>query len=247
MNNSELAAPLPSESLEVTAEERKSIVRQAVAIGVALTPFGVAFGVACNNANLSWSQAAAFSVLVFTGGSQFAAVGVLGDGGSPVAAVVAGLLLAVRSLVYGIVMAPWLQGSVLFRAAASQLMIDESIAVATAQPERIGCRRFGYLAGGLSVFFFWNVSTIFGAIVFSSAGSFLTTWGIDATIPAAFLALLWPRLHKRDQRPVAAVGALIAFCTIPLVPAGFPIVLAVFAVVIGFRRVEEKLGAGAVR
>jgi 4-azaleucine resistance transporter AzlC len=226
---------------------RSSIFRQALAIGVSLIPFGLAFGVACTRANLTWLQALAFSSLVFTGGSQFAAVGVLADGGSPIAAIVAGLLLAVRSLVYGIVMTPWLRGSVGFRAAASQLMIDESLAVSTAQPEEPNARKLGYLAGGLSVFVFWNTSTVVGALAFSNAGSFVTSWGIDATIPAAFAALLWPRLAKLDQRRVAIVGALIALLFVPLVPPGIPIVLAGLAVVAGMGNVPQRFGRKAKR
>ena len=220
----------------VDAVTRHSILRQAVAISVSLVPFGIAFGVACTKAGLDWPQALAFSSLVFTGGSQFAAVGVLGDGGSPFAAIIAGLLLAIRSLIYGIVMTPWLRGSIVFRVFASQLMIDESLAVSTAQTEEVGPRRFGYVAAGLSVFIFWNVSTLVGSLAFSNAGSFVTDWGIDATIPAAFAALLWPRLVDREQRQVALIGALIALSFVPLVPPGFPIVLSGVAVVFGFRR-----------
>jgi 4-azaleucine resistance transporter AzlC len=233
---------------DVSVEVRNRIVRQALAIGVSLIPFGLAFGVACTKANLSWLQALAFSSLVFTGGSQFAAVGVLGDGGSPFAAISAGVLLSIRSLVYGIVMAPWLRGSVGFRVLASHLMIDESLAVSTAQPEEPGPRRFGYLAGGISVFVFWNISTVIGALAFSNAGSFVTTWGIDATIPAAFAALLWPRLAKLDQRRVALLGALIALVSVPLVPPGIPIVLASFAVVasmVDTRRITPQRGANS--
>jgi 4-azaleucine resistance transporter AzlC len=221
---------------------RSSIIGQALAIGISLIPFGFAFGVACTRADLTWLQALAFSSLVFTGGSQFAAVGVLGDGGSPIAAIVAGLLLAVRSLVYGIVMTPWLRGSFGFRAVASQLMIDESLAVSTAQPEEQDARKLGYLAGGISVFVFWNISTVVGALAFANAGSFVTTWGIDATIPAAFAALLWPRLAKSDQRRVAIVGALIALVFVPLVPPGIPIVLAGLAVVAGMIDVSKRFG-----
>jgi 4-azaleucine resistance transporter AzlC len=230
---------------EISPDARNRIIRQALAIGVSLIPFGLAFGVACTKADLTWLQALAFSSLVFTGGSQFAAVGVLGDGGSPIAAITAGLLLAVRSLVYGIVMAPWLRGSFGFRALSSQLMIDESLAVSTAQPDEPGARRFGYFAGGISVFVFWNISTVIGALAFSNAGSFVTTWGIDATIPAAFAALLWPRLVKLDQRLVAMLGALIALVCIPLVPPGIPIVLASFGVIAGMvdsQRLGQRFG-----
>ncbi len=213
----------------VTADERRAILKQALSIGVALIPFGLAFGVLCRRADLSWFQALGFSSLVFTGGSQFASVGVLADGGSPIAAIAAGLLLSIRSLVYGLMMAPTLTGRVWFRALAAHLMIDESVAVGSAF-EQPGPRRFGYLAAGLSVFVFWNLSTVVGAIVIGSDTGFTEKWGLDATVPAAFVALLWPRLVSLEQRRVAAIGAVIALVLIPILRPGLPIVASAFAV-----------------
>ncbi len=237
MSLSPLLPTAPLGRFGLAAPTFRAITRQSLSIGVSVAPFGLAFGVACVRSDLSWPQAMAFSTLVFTGGTQFAAVGVLADGGSPSAAVVAGLLLAVRLLVYGIVMTPVLRGSFRFRAGASFLMLDESVAVSAGQPERdLQARKIGFLACGLSVFVFWNTATLVGAVAFSNAGSFIKTWGIDATIPAAFAALVWPRLLVKDQRRVAIGGATIALCAIPLVSPGIPIVLASVAVVLGLRR-----------
>jgi predicted branched-subunit amino acid permease len=213
----------------VSEENRREIVKQALSIGVAVAPFGLAFGVACIQAKLHWFEALGMSTLVFTGGSQFAAVGVLKDGGTAVAAILAAVLLSTRSLVYGLMMAPDLKGSFLFRAAASQLMIDESIAVGSAQLET-KARRAGYLAGGLSVFFFWNISTMIGFVAIGSNAEFTKRFGLDATVPAAFAALVWPRLKDPTQRLIAIIGALIAFGLIPIAPPGMPIVAAALAV-----------------
>jgi predicted branched-subunit amino acid permease len=189
------------------------------------------------------------STLVFTGGTQFAAVGVLKDGGTAGAAIAAGLLLSLRSLVYGLMMAPTLTGSVRFRAVASQLMIDESVAVGMAQ-DRPEARKAGYLAGGLSVFVFWNVTTMVGFWLIGSNTDFTQRFGLDATVPAAFAALVWPRLKDPRQRPVVLIGALIAFVLVPVVPAGMPIIASVLAVPIvlaarnrGPRRLERSAGA----
>jgi 4-azaleucine resistance transporter AzlC len=220
----------------LTTSERAAIRRQALSIGVSLIPFGLAFGVSCTQANLTWLHALGMSSLVFTGGSQFAAVSVLKDGGSALAAITAGLLLSIRSLVYGLIMAPNLRGPLWFRAAASQLMIDESLAVSTAQA-RPKAQRAGYLAGGLSVFFFWNVSTLLGFWVLGSDTGFTERFGLDATVPAAFAALVWPRVTDPAQRVLTLLGAAIAFGLIPIAPPGMPIVAAVLAVplVLGFR------------
>jgi predicted branched-subunit amino acid permease len=209
---------------------RRAARRQAVSIALAVFPFGLAFGVACTSADLSVWEALGFSSLVFTGASQFAAVSVLSANGAAIAAIAAGVLLSLRSLAYGFVMAPALRGPTWWRALASQLMIDEAMAVGTANDD-VALRRYGYLWGGCSVFVTWNLATVAGAALVSSGGEeLISRLGIDATIPAAFLALIWPRLADPVQRAVAVVGALIALVLIPLAPAGIPILAASLAV-----------------
>jgi predicted branched-subunit amino acid permease len=210
---------------------RKQIVRQGSSIGVALIPFGLAFGAACAAANLHWSVAMGFSSLVFTGGTQFAAVSVLGDGGSAITAVAAGLLLAIRSLAYGVVMAPSMNIARWKRALMSQLMIDEAIAVGATQ-QTAALRRFGYCWGGGAVFVTWNLSTLAGVLLLDDADAFISRWGLDATIPASFLALVWPRLQERWQRNTALVGGAIALASISVLPAGLPIIAAGLALVV---------------
>ena len=216
---------------ETAAEQKRAIRAQALSIALAVSPFGVAFGVACSEAGLSVWAAIGFSTLVFSGSAQFAAVSVLADGGTAVAAVTSGLLLNLRSLAFGVAMAGALKGPVWWRALTSQLMIDESTAVGSVQ-RTDQLRRYGYLAGGLAVFVLWNLTTILGASVLSSSEQLIEDLGIDATIPAAFLALLWPRLADPAQRTIAAAGAVVALVLVPISPAGVPIIAAAAAVVL---------------
>jgi predicted branched-subunit amino acid permease len=199
-----------------------------------VVPFGVAFGVASTRAGLTTWQASAFSVLVFTGSAQFAAVNVIDQGGAEAAAIAAGLLLNLRSLAFGVVVAPSLAGPWWKRALWSHLMIDEATAMASAHEER-RWRRYGYLCGGLAIFVAWNVSTLVGAAALGSTGDLVTAWGIDATIPAAFLALVWPRLADPAQRRTALAGAVLAVALAPFAPPGVPIVVAGAGVLAGWR------------
>ncbi len=213
------------------AARRRAIHRQAASIVAAVAPFGIVFGASAATAGLSLLQAIGFSALVFGGSSQFAAVEILGDGGSVASAAIAGLLLNVRSLAFGVIMAPALFGSWWQRAAMSQLMIDESTAVGSAQVER-RWRRYGYLVAGLGVFVVWNLTTILGHIAFADAGELITDLGLDAAGPAAFLALLWPRLSSTPQRRTAIAGAAIALALIPFAPPGVPILAAMLGVAV---------------
>jgi predicted branched-subunit amino acid permease len=213
------------------AVRRRAIRRQAASIVAAVAPFGIVFGAGAAAAGLDLWQAVGFSSLVFGGSSQFAAVEILGDGGSIASAAIAGLLLNVRSLAFGVIMAEALAGSWWKRATMSQLMIDESTAVGAAQHE-LRWRRYGYVVAGVGVFIVWNLTTIIGFVVFSDAGDLITDLGLDAAGPAAFLALLWPRLAIPAQRRTAIAGALIAVALTPIVPPGVPILASMLGVAV---------------
>jgi predicted branched-subunit amino acid permease len=199
--------------------------RQAVSVALSIVPFGVAFGVACVDAGLGLGHAIGFSALVFAGSSQFAAVGVLDDGGAAVSAILAGLLLNLRTVAFGAAIAPSLVGPRWWRALVSQVVIDESCAIGLGQPSEAERRR-AFWEAGLACFVAWNVATIAGASVVASAGDAVERFGLDGTIPAAFLALLWPRLRDATQRIAAIAGAAIAVVLVPVAPAGLPVLAA---------------------
>ena len=210
--------------------QRRSIRAQAISIGLAISPFGLAFGALCAESGIGVWVALGFSSIIFGGSSQFAAVSVLADDGTVIAAITAGLLLNLRSLAFGVSMAPSLKGSFLWRAGVSQLMIDESTAIGSSQATH-ELRRYWYLWGGLSVFVLWNATTLIGVSVLSEAESLITDLGIDATIPAAFLGLIWNKLENTKHRAVAVIGAITALILIPFTPAGIPVIAAATAII----------------
>ena len=178
---------------------------------------------------LTFWETVGFSALVFAGSVQFAAVQILGDGGSVASATIAGLLLGVRSLAFGIIMAPVLTGSWPKRLLMSHVVLDESIAVGAVQPTR-HWQRYGFLLTGVGVYVVWNICTVIGFLVFSGAEELITDLGLDTAGPAAILALLWPRLSSAPQRHTAIAAAIIALALTPYTPAGVPILLSMFGV-----------------
>jgi predicted branched-subunit amino acid permease len=179
------------------------------------------------------------SLLMFTGASQFALVGVLGAGGSGAAAVGSALLLGTRNTVYGVRMAPLLAPrSLLRRLTSAHWVIDETTALAIAAPDRT-LAKVAFLAGGATIFTLWNVTTVIGALGAAALGETAQA-ALDAVVPAAFLALLWPRLRgtfpeANVQRRVALGGAVVALALTPIVPPGVQVVAAVVAVVLAGR------------
>jgi 4-azaleucine resistance transporter AzlC len=206
----------------------RPILRDALAIGLATGVYAISYGVLAIAAGLSVAQTCAMSALVFTGASQFAVVGVLGAGGGLLAALAPALVLAARNAVYGLALVPVLRGRRGARALQAQLVIDESTAMARAQDDPRAAHR-AFLATGLSVFVFWNLGTLLGALAGGGLGD-PRALGLDAMFPAAFLALLAPQL-RRPGAPVAAMGgALIAVALVPVAPAGVPIIAAALGV-----------------
>jgi predicted branched-subunit amino acid permease len=206
---------------------RRKIVRDAFAIGTAVGAYGVGFGAAGITAGLSVLQTCTLSLLVFTGASQFALVGVVGAGGSALAGVAGALLLGARNTLYAVRLAGLLRIRAPQRYLAAQVTIDETTAMATAAPPELS--RFAFWATAVAVYACWNLSTLVGAIGAGIVDA--RALGLDAAIGAAFLALLAPQIRDRVSARVALGGAAIAAVAIPLTPAGVPVLLAGLAVV----------------
>lgn len=211
-------------------QRRKEVVRQCLSVGIATGAYGISFGALSVAAGLDLWQTIALSALLFSGASQFAVVGIVAAGGAGAAAVATSTLLGLRNGLYGLQVSRLLKVSGLRRVAAAQLTIDESTAVAIAQPEP-PAQRIGFWGTGLAVYVLWNLSTILGAVVGNALGD-PGRFGLDAAAPAAFCALLWPRLRSGDARAVAAVSALIAVLVAPHAPAGVPVLVAALAAVV---------------
>jgi 4-azaleucine resistance transporter AzlC len=214
----------------VSDPARAATVRDSLGVGIAVGAYGFAFGAASVAAGLSVLQSCLLSLLAFTGGTQFAVVGVIAGGGGLAAALTSGLLLGARNTLYAMRLAPLLRVRGPRRMLAALGTIDESTAMAVAQPERRLSRvAFWWTFGG--VFVCWNLTTFVGAVI----GTVIDpeTIGLDAVIPAAFLALLAPRLRAgRVEWRVALAAALLAGVLIPFTPPGVPVLVACAALLL---------------
>lgn len=213
------------------------MLRDSLAVAIPVGTYGAAFGAASVAAGFSILQTCLLSLLLFSGASQFAVVGVMGAGGSALSAIATGSLLGFRNGLYGLKMAPILKLRGLKKILAAQLTIDESTGVAIGQePRGVEASRYGFWTTGIGVYVFWNLFTLVGALGAQAIGD-PSAWGLDAAVPAAFLGLVWPRLIDTKTRLVAIAAVLLAIALTPIAPAGVPIIATVaIAVIIGWRR-----------
>lgn len=203
---------------------RASILRDSLGVGIATGLYGASFGAISVASGLSVAQTCALSLLMFTGASQFALVGVLGAGGTGVSAAATALLLGTRNTLYGLRLAPLLGWSGGRRLGAAQLLLDESTAMSVTRETREDAR-LGFLVTGGTVFVLWNLFTLLGAVGGSAIGD-PRDYGLDAAVGGAFLALLWPQLAKRSHQVVAVLAVAVALGLVPFAPAGVPVLAA---------------------
>lgn len=189
------------------------------------------FGVLARDAGFSAIGAIVMSAVVFAGSAQFAAVGVIAQGGGIPAAVGAASLVHSRFLPMGIAIAPSLRGGPLRRAAEGQAVVDASWAMANQ-----GDGRFDrmFLFGATAVqYVCWVAGTSVGALAGATFDP--SRFGLDAVVPAFFLALLVAELRDRRTRVVAATGGLTALALLPFTPPGVPVLVAATAALVGLR------------
>lgn len=209
--------------------------REGLGVALATSAYGVSFGALAVAAGLDIWQTCVLSLVMFTGGSQFAFIGVLGSGGlaaAPAAIASAGLL-GVRNVAYGLRMAPLVGTSPARRILAPHITIDESTAVALAH-RHPRARTVGFWVTGVGIYLGWNLTTLLGALLGDVLGD-PRAYGLDAAAAAAFLALLWPRLRGRQAIAVGVAAAVVATVLTPALMPGIPVLIAALvAVVVGW-------------
>jgi 4-azaleucine resistance transporter AzlC len=207
--------------------------RAALAVAATVWFFGASFGLVARAAGMGVLAPLVMSATTFAGSAQFAVTSILGAGGGAAAAIAAAVLLNARYAPISISVAPLFRGRLPRRLLESQLIVDESWALASRGGGRFDRRIL--LGAGLLLYVSWVSGTAVGVLAGDALGD-PKDLGLDGAFPALFLALLAPQLRAPRAAAAAALGAVIALALIPVTPAGTPIVAASAACLLGLRR-----------
>ncbi|HYP44529.1 MAG TPA: AzlC family ABC transporter permease [Propionibacteriaceae bacterium] len=211
------------EGVPADALNRGPLVRAAIGIGCYAAAFGATYGALSVSSGLTVGQTLVLSLVMFSGASQLAFVGVATGGGSAVAAVSAALLLGVRNAFYGVPLTVILAPKGWARLWTAHFVIDETTAMAVGQPSP-RAQRYAFWATGLILFVLWQLGSLAGALLGAAVDT--RALGLDAAAPAVYLALLWPGLRTAAARWVAVAGAAVALALIGWAPSGVPVIAA---------------------
>lgn len=207
--------------------DRRAAISMSVGVAAAVALYGISFGALAVASGLDVWQAQVLSLFMFSGGSQFALIGLIAAGAPGLTSVFVAGLLGVRNGLYSLRTAPLVGKGFFRRLIAGQLTIDESTAVALAQPT-LAASRVGFWVTGVGIYIGWNLMTFLGAILGDALGD-VSAYGLDAAAAAAFMGLLWPRLTAREPIVIAVVAAVVTAIAIPFAPTGVPVLLAALA------------------
>jgi predicted branched-subunit amino acid permease len=181
---------------------------------IGVIPFGLVAGASPVAKGLGAAAASGFSLVVFAGSSQLAAIDVLGTGGSAAVAIVAALTINLRHLLYSASLAPHLASMPLsHRLFAAYLTTDQAYAVSITRwtgPRPSPPRLAYFLGAGLLLWAIWQASTVAGALLGSTLPASVP---LDFAVPLVFLVLLVPAVTNRPSLVAATcggVGAVVA-------------------------------------
>ena len=109
----------------MSTSSSKSVKQDSFTVSLTVGAYGIAFGAAAVADHFTVLQACLLSLLLFSGASQFAVVGVMGAGGSAISAIATSTLLGSRNALYGLRLAPILSHRGIKRALGAQITINK--------------------------------------------------------------------------------------------------------------------------
>jgi predicted branched-subunit amino acid permease len=232
---------MPRAPVRLTPEQRR-VLADSMGVATATGAYGVSFGAIGAASGFTVWQTCVLSLLVFTGASQYAMIGIVASGGSAWSGSATALLLGTRNTLYGLRLASLLRLRGWRRLVGAQIVLDETTAMSL-KPQDPADARLAFYATGVGIYVLWNLATLAGAVAGDAIGN-TDAYGLDAAVPAAFLALLWPRLDSSLARLTALAAAALALLLVPVARPGFP-VIAGAAVALGASTLRRSSDPGS--
>lgn len=219
-----MGAPAAARTSSDPAAGARAGLHDIVPLTLSVLPVALVLGVATAASAVDDVAGVVAAPLIYAASAQFSAMSIIDAGGLALTAVLTALIVSLRFVMYGAVLAPRFRDQPgWFRWLAPWTIVDQTFAIATSLDDRGPAWFRGYwiaasalLGAGYTAMV--AVGVVLGPVV--PAGI-----GLDLTIPALFVALLVGRLRDRPAHVAALVGGLVTALALELpyglaLPAG---------------------------
>ena len=192
-------------------------VRAALPFAVVIVPFAMLFGLLASEAGLQLYEIVAFSVSVFAGASQFAALHLLQDQAPLLVILATSLAVNLRMLMYSVTLAPHVGAAPLgVRAVMAYLLVDQSFALSVAEydnrPSMSLQEKTAYFFGAVTpVLPLWMGSTVAGAL---AGRAIPPEYALDFAVPIAFLAMTAPMIRSWPHALAAGLSVVLTLALV---------------------------------
>ena len=205
-------------------------IRDGLPFVFMIVPFALLFGVVATEAGMTIGQVMGFTVLVFAGASQFAAVQMIVEQAGIAIVLLAALAVNLRMAMYSASLVPYLGKAPLWqRALAAYALFDQpyivSIAKFESTPMTLSQRMAYYFGSATPIIPLWIIVSYVGALI---GASFPPEYALDFALPIAFIAMVAPMLRTVAHVAAALVSVVVSLALVWL-PVGFGLLIAAAA------------------
>ena len=186
----------------------KGVLAQ-IPVQLGVVPFGLVFGVLGIASGLTVLQTILMSSIIFGGASQVVFAQLWSIGASPIVTGGSVAIINSRHIIYSANISKYISVlSLRWRLALGYLLTDEAFAISFQEFEnRNRFAHYHLLGGGLTLWVFWQISTVTGVFLGANIPTYLN---LEFAIPLTFIAIILPRLKSIAQIITAVTASIIA-------------------------------------
>ena len=176
---------------------------------VVIVPFAMLFGVLSSEAGLGPWETQVFSIAVFAGASQLAALQLMQDQAPLLVILATGIAVNLRMMMYSVALTPHLGAAPLgIRATVAYFLVDQSFALSLAEFDKRAeltlAEKIAYFFGTIApITAIWNIATAVGVQMGRAVPE---SWGLDFAMPITFIGMTAAMLRTVPHGVAMAVS-----------------------------------------
>lgn len=176
---------------------------------VVIVPFAMLFGVLSSEAGLGPWETQVFSIAVFAGASQLAALQLMQDQAPLLVILATGIAVNLRMMMYSVALTPHLGGAPMgIRATIAYFLVDQSFALSLSEFDKRAeltlAEKVAYFFGTIApITAIWNIATAVGVQMGRAVPE---SWGLDFAMPITFIGMTAAMLRTVPHGVAMAVS-----------------------------------------